>query len=70
MYSGKSTFFFTSDDLERNGTFWQHVTTMRDKENEMQMIAGNHDTCKTVHMDVLASRLSAYLKKMRDSMRE
>jgi hypothetical protein len=68
FYPGKSTFFFSWDwHGEENHDMhmkWRKVAEVKDKEVEVQTIAGTHDTCKTEHLHDLVGHLRMCLNKM------
>jgi surfactin family lipopeptide synthetase A len=62
LYSGKSTFFFSSDLQELgNDPEWRKVAEA--KEVEIHIIAGTHETCKTEYLHDLTEHLSLCLSR-------
>lgn len=63
FYPGKSTFFFFWDSEEHGrGARWRKVAAAKDKEGEVYVIAGTHDTCKTEHLHNLSAQLRKCLE--------
>ena len=63
-YPNKSTFFFFSDSVEGGRSErWRKMAQAKDKEVEIHVIAGTHDTCKTIHLYDLAEHLRMCLNK-------
>jgi amino acid adenylation domain-containing protein len=64
-YPGKSTFFFTKDKQEHGEDVeWRKVAEAKNKEVEVHLLAGGHDTCKTIHLHDLAEHLRTCLNKV------
>lgn len=60
----RSTFFFTLDWQEQGKDVdWRKVAEAKDKEVEVHIIAGTHETCKTEHLHDLTERLHLCLSK-------
>jgi len=62
FYPGKSTFFFFWDGTRRKKK-WRKLAEVKDKEVEIHIVAGTHDTCKTEHLHHFTERLHLCLSK-------
>ncbi len=69
FYPGKSTFFFFWDSQggHRRKVHWRKVTEAKDKETEVHVLAGTHDTCKTDYLNDLTDRLRMCLNEAQAS---
>ncbi len=67
FYPNKSTFFFFSDSVEGGRSEgWSKMAQTKDKDVEIHVIAGTHDTCKTVHLHDLIEQLRMCLNKAQE----
>jgi amino acid adenylation domain-containing protein len=66
FYHGKSTFFVFQDNQEwyPHRKPWRKLASMKDKETEMHMLPGTHDSCKTTYL----SKMGECLRKCLDSV--
>ena len=62
LYSGKITFFWTSEEPWRL-VGWRKVVKAKEGEVKIHVIPGNHITSRTEHLPVLAERLRTCLSK-------
>ncbi|MBV9228234.1 MAG: amino acid adenylation domain-containing protein, partial [Chloroflexi bacterium] len=62
LYPDKITFFWTSEEPWRL-VGWQKVVKAKESEVEMHVLPGNHITCRTEHLPVLAEHLRTCLSK-------
>ena len=67
LYSGKITFFWTSEEPWRL-VGWQKVVKAKEGEVEIHVIPGNHITSRTEHLPVLAECLRTCLRKAQRTM--
>lgn len=69
FYPGKSTFFFFRDSQggHRRRVHWRKVAEAKDKETEVHVLAGTHDTCKTKYLHDLTECLHTCLSKVQAS---
>lgn len=69
LYPGKSTFFFFRDNqrAHRRQVKWHKLAEVKDKEVEIHILVGSHDTCKTVYLHDLAERLYLCLSKAQEA---
>ena len=65
FYAGKSTFFFTKDFQQQGEDVeWHKKAEEKDKEVEVHLLVGGHDTCKTIHLHDLTEHLRMCLDKV------
>jgi hypothetical protein len=62
LYSGKITFFWTSEEPWRL-VGWRKVVKAKEGEVKIHVLPGNHITSRTEHLPVLAERLRTCLSK-------
>ncbi len=62
FYAGKSTFFFFEDG-ERRRKHWLKMAQAKDKEVEVYVLAGTHDSCKTEYLHDLTGQIRFCLDK-------
>jgi len=58
LYTGKSTFlFFKESNMYRYKAAWCSLAKTKDKEAEIHILTGTHDSCKTIHLHNMAQCL-------------
>jgi len=69
LYPGESTFFFfrESQGVGRRSLKWRKLAMAKDKEVDVHVLAGTHDTCKTRHLRDLTERLRMCLSKAQET---
>ncbi|WP_165423358.1 non-ribosomal peptide synthetase [Ktedonosporobacter rubrisoli] len=66
LYAGKITFFWTSEE-PRRAAGWQKVMRAKERDVEIHMLPGNHVTCRTEYLPVLAEYLRRCLYKAQNT---
>ena len=61
-YDGTSTFFFFQDGKRRQKQ-WQREAEAKDREVEMYVLAGTHESCKNEHLHELTRQIRLCLNK-------
>ncbi len=65
FYPGKSTFFFTKNGLKHSDVVkWRKIAEAKDKEVEVHLLVGGHDTCTTIHLHDLTEHFHMCLNKV------
>ena len=69
LYPGESTFFFfrESQGVGRRSLKWRKLAMAKDKDVDIHVLAGTHDTCKTRHLRDLTERLRMCLSKAQET---
>lgn len=68
LYSGKITFFWTSDEPWRP-VGWQKIVKAKEGEMEIHVIPGNHITGRTEHLQVLAEHLRDCVNRVQEPIK-